>query len=42
MDTYGGVNPPISCCLPKPGKCEFSEIVGDENLIEIYLILIMI
>lgn len=25
----GGVNPPISCCLPKPGKCEFSEIVGE-------------
>ena len=25
----GGVSPPISCCLPKPGSCEFSEIVGE-------------
>lgn len=25
----GDVSPPISCCLPKPGSCEFSEIVGE-------------
>ena len=31
MDLNGGVNPPISCCLPKPGKCEFSEIVGERK-----------
>ena len=25
----GPQTPPVSCCLPKPGQCKFSEIVGE-------------